>query len=322
MLERNLKTECDPEQLAARAKIPCNAFSNGRCRFGDRCHYSHAADSANVAMHVPAFDVTDNSDFEITASEEEDEEDVHGTLYHQGIFMNVDNDSDEEAHDTGRLHVEPHTDHLVQEYDMALIVSETFPVRHRVSQWAVDTASANHLVGRSKIDNEDAHLLQKMDRPKRLATANGIITMDQTADVHVGSLNLTVAPIVMTSCPDVLSAGKLVMEHGFSFDWQAHRKPMLTDNRGRTATLELDNLVPILQQKNGSVTRVNLSAVPALPGEPDFENTHVLQTPPRVEGSQVPTTPPRHRRATQLRERFRFHAESDRSVSLSDMITS
>jgi hypothetical protein len=140
----------------------------------------------------------------------------------------------------------------VQEYDMALIVSETFPVRHRVSQWAIDTASANHLIGRNKIDNKDAHLLQKMDRPKRLATANGIITMDQTADVHVGSLNLTVAPTVMTNCPDVLSAGKLVMEHGFSFDWQAHRKPTLTDNRGRTVTLELDNLVPILQQKNGS----------------------------------------------------------------------
>ena len=33
------KTEYDPEQLAARAKIPCNAFSNGRCRFGDKCHY-------------------------------------------------------------------------------------------------------------------------------------------------------------------------------------------------------------------------------------------------------------------------------------------
>ena len=139
----------------------------------------HSADPANVAMHVPAFDVTDNSDFEITTSEE-DEEDVHGILYHQGIFMNTDNDSDEEKHDTGRLHVEPHTDHLVQEFDMALIASETFPVRHRVSQWGIETASANHLIGRSKINNEDAHFLQKMDRPKRLATANGIITMDQT----------------------------------------------------------------------------------------------------------------------------------------------
>ena len=78
----------------------------------------------------------------------------------------------------------------------------------------------------------------------------------------------------------------------FSFDWQAHQEPTLTDNRGRTVSLELDNLVPILQQKNGSVTRVNLSVVPALPGEPDFENTHVPQTPPRVEGSQIATTPP------------------------------
>ena len=130
--------------------------------------------------------------------------------------MNTDNDSDEETHNAGRQHVEPHTDHLVQEFDLAFIVSETFPVGHRVSQWAIDTASANHLIGRNKIDSDDAHLLHKINRPKRLATANGIITMDQTADVHVGSLNLTVAPIVMTTCPDVLSAGKLVMEHGFS----------------------------------------------------------------------------------------------------------
>ena len=67
------RTEFDPEQLAARAKTPCNAFSNGRCCFGDRRRYSHPADSANVAMHDPAFDVTDNSDFENTTSEEEDE---------------------------------------------------------------------------------------------------------------------------------------------------------------------------------------------------------------------------------------------------------
>ena len=63
------------------------------------------------------------------------------------------------------------------------------------------------------------------------------------------------------------------------FDWQANRKPTLTDNRGRTITLELDNLVPILQQKNGSVTWVNLSAVPALPGEPDFENSRPPDAP-------------------------------------------
>ena len=69
------RTEYDPEKLAARAKIPRNAFSNGRCRFGDRCHYPHSADSANVALHVPAFEFTD---FENTTSEEEDEEDVHG----------------------------------------------------------------------------------------------------------------------------------------------------------------------------------------------------------------------------------------------------
>ena len=144
--------------------------------------------------------------------------------------MSTDNDSDEETHNAGRQRVEPHTDHLVQEFDMALIVSETFPVRHRVFQWAIDTVSANHLTGRNKIDNEDVHFLQKMDRPKRLATANGIITMGQTVDVHVGGLNLTVAPIVMTSCPDVLSAGRPVMEHGLSFDWQANRKLTLTDN--------------------------------------------------------------------------------------------
>jgi hypothetical protein len=95
----------------------------------------------------------------------------------------------------------------------------------------------------------------------------------------------------MNNCPDVLSAGKLVMEHGFSFNWLPYMKPTLTDTKGRIIELALENLVPILPQKNGSVTRVNLSAVPALPGEPDFEGTHIPQTPPRVEGSEVPRTP-------------------------------
>ena len=51
-------------------------------------------------------------------------------------------------------------------------------------------------------------------------------------------------------------------------------------------------MVPIPQQKIGSVTRINLSAAPAFPGEPDSENAHVPQTPPQVEGNQIPTTPP------------------------------
>ena len=143
------KTEYDPEQLAARAKIPRYAFSNGRCCSGDRSHYSHSADSANVAMHVPAFDVTDKSDFEATTSEEEDGKGIRGILYHQGICVDTGENCGEETPNPERLHIEPHSDHLVQELDMAPIASEMVPVRP----------------GRDKIDNEDIHLFQKMGCP-------------------------------------------------------------------------------------------------------------------------------------------------------------
>ena len=64
------------------------------------------------------------------------------------------------------------------------------------------------------------------------------------------------------------------MEKCFSFDWQAIWKPTLTDTKRRTITLQLDKLVPDIQQKNGSVTPVNMSAVTALPGEPKLSRTH------------------------------------------------
>ena len=46
------KTEYDLEQLAAGAKIPCNAFSNGKCRFGDKCHYVLAPGGLGERRHA------------------------------------------------------------------------------------------------------------------------------------------------------------------------------------------------------------------------------------------------------------------------------
>ena len=266
------RTGYDPEQLAARAKIPCNAISNGRCRFGDRCHYSLSADSANVAMHLPPFEVTDNSDFEITIS-------AHGILYHQGIFLDIAIGSDQKTHATGHLHVEPHTDHLVQEFDMTLIVSEHF-------LFVIGCLSE-----RSTLPREPHDRLQRDEqRGCSFPSEDGIIPKsgDSERYHHDGPDGRLSFPKFqshsgshMTSCPDILSAGKLVMEPCFSFDWQANRKPTLTDKCAQSP-----------QQKYGPMIRFNRNAVRAFPGERDFENTYVLQTPLRVEGSQVSKTRP------------------------------
>ena len=66
---------------------------------------------------------------------------------------------------------------------------------------------------------DDSDQLFKVDRPLRLATANGEITADQRIHKNVNTLGTTLDPLVLDKTVDAISVGRLVLETNFSLHW-------------------------------------------------------------------------------------------------------
>ncbi|MCP4838943.1 MAG: hypothetical protein GY894_06235, partial [Planctomycetes bacterium] len=352
------------KEKAERAKIPCNNFAKGRCRFGDKCHYLHAEgggvalDYSMVAAHLPPedqfpgnyYDVFEelgiqDSDSEIELDEEmgvnvsaasqdtidtgfssstpihtpdppaspssevshsptwraderypervqaihyfqdyiaqrllleaqrwtpEDELHVNETRASHSAYFSSDEESpsppvtppehdadvhlpDHDADDqsyTAEMADDHHErlsmleesinntsldDDIADDDDVYITcITRTMGIpRHKVQKWAIDTGSANHLIDKSNIYDDDTGMIQTMSSPKRLATANGVTVVDKFVHAAVNSIQTTVDAIVMDKCPDVLSVGRLVMEDGFSFVWEPKRNPILKGPDGQ-----------------------------------------------------------------------------------------
>eukprot|EP00972_Heterocapsa_arctica_P105656 15565807-Heterocapsa_arctica.AAC.1 len=83
------------------------------------------------------------------------------------------------------------------------------PLR-RLNAWAIDSGSANHLVDQHRLTDLDIETdAFIMDRPLKLATANGIIRADHRMMMDVKVLGQKIDPILLENTVDVLSLGRL-----------------------------------------------------------------------------------------------------------------
>ena len=81
-----------------------------------------------------------------------------------------------------------------------------------------------------------------------LHTANGQITTNQIAGVHVEELRLTVSVyVVKENCPPLLSLGKLCKEYYLEYVWPAGSDaPYLQSKEHERITLKIKNNVPLI----------------------------------------------------------------------------
>ena len=63
------------------------------------------------------------------------------------------------------------------------------------------------------------------DAEYTLVTANGPIPVTEKALLQVAPLGEVIEPLVMESCPPVLTVGKRCMEHGWGFYWPPYKPP-------------------------------------------------------------------------------------------------
>ena len=87
-----------------------------------------------------------------------------------------------------------------------------------------DTGSGNHILGASRVGSDDKVYTGK---PKRLATANGVITVANRVKTHMKALGVEIDSLVLEDSPSVLSIGRLCMSGDFDFIWRRGQQPFL-----------------------------------------------------------------------------------------------
>lgn len=117
---------------------------------------------------------------------------------------------------------------------------------HRVHEWVIDTGSENHLINHKNID-PDSDDIFPLDRPLRLATANGEISVNQRIKHEVNGLDMTVDPLILNNTVDAISVGRLVMDGDFSFHWpHGESAYFVKESSGRVTRCQTRGYVPIL----------------------------------------------------------------------------
>ena len=71
--------------------------------------------------------------------------------------------------------------------------------------------------------------------------------------MHCTLLDETITPYVLPATPTVLSTGKLCMEHGFSFYWDAGKAPVLATPNGQVLPLSVVKNIPFLNIRDPKV---------------------------------------------------------------------
>ena len=110
----------------------------------------------------------------------------------------------------------------------------------------MDTGSGHDLISRNVASDSVMHNIKHMDEPVTLSTANGLIRVDDRLPLKLRSVNSSVAPLVLDSCPSVLSIGKRCMEEGWEFVWRPNKPPYIKFPNGKQIQCVVKGNVPYL----------------------------------------------------------------------------
>ena len=88
------------------------------------------------------------------------------------------------------MHYSEHPSHMSPHPQFPLKLEGT------IRRWLVDTGVGQHVVGRSHSTKQQLKSLAKSD-PITLATANGLIEVDQTLELHVDELGFSIWAYVL-----------------------------------------------------------------------------------------------------------------------------
>ena len=114
----------------------------------------------------------------------------------------------------------------------------------------VDSGAGKHLTSKRRCSEQE--LEQATPTDVVLVTAKGEERVDKQVSMHLDALNINVQALALDDCPNAVSLGRLVIEHGYTFSWDPNGKgkgrPLATlvSPCGTRVELQVDGFVPYL----------------------------------------------------------------------------
>ena len=114
--------------------------------------------------------------------------------------------------------------------------------------WIADTGSANDLVSREMVNQNDVF---ESSKPVSLLTANGVFQANDQANLNIPLLGITAKPYVLDDSPAVISVGQLCIDHDWSFIWPSNDTPYFKKPNVQRIKLQVKDYVPYLPSTSG-----------------------------------------------------------------------
>jgi len=125
-------------------------------------------------------------------------------------------------------------------------------------QLIADTGAGVNLMSKSELGAHELKFVEKLARPIKLNTANGVTTTDEVLPLELPSLDDTLDFVLLENTPAVVSVGERCMTKGYGFYWPPNGDPFFVlpggdgDTR-RVVPLKTTRHVPMIV--NGGVAR-------------------------------------------------------------------
>ena len=112
-------------------------------------------------------------------------------------------------------------------------------------RWIADTGSGHDIIGDHDVSDWLREGAESASEVVELHTANGIARVDTMIPVQVFPLKTVVMPLLLESCPPVLSVGRRCIEEGFEFRWKPYSQhPTFRHPDGTVIVMEVEGFVP------------------------------------------------------------------------------
>ena len=108
----------------------------------------------------------------------------------------------------------------------------------------VDSGAGKHLTSKKRCTAKE--LENATHTNVILLTAKGEEHVDKEVEMYLDSLGVSVPALALDDCPNAVSLGRLVVEHGFTFKWTRKTPPVLVSPLGVKTILNVKGFVPYL----------------------------------------------------------------------------
>ena len=133
-----------------------------------------------------------------------------------------------------------------------------------VRRWLCDTGCMFDLVSRDTVNTDPDCILEAVEDPEELYTANGPVKADTTGVIPVYKFSDYIEPFVLDDTPDVMSIGTRCVDKGYEFHWPAFDKyPYFVTPGGQKVYLTVVDSVPYLYDEKAPKAIRKFPACPA-----------------------------------------------------------